>query len=275
MLGSRAERFAAFAGLLATQGNLLRRSEAFWESRQLHKKALQYLQASSAPPSIVVSVLSLRASLLTDLAEYEEAEACLRYALELAGGEMRPRVLWGLANVARYLGHPDRAIPYFRGALLGLDATQRPAAQVSLALALAEAGKPDEARSAIPSLVQSTDHQSAVCTWVRGLIAAQLNEDGAIEYLEAAAAAFGLLSDVQGVALVSLDLAEQHLALGRLEKVRSLAQRAYALLKQLGVPTEALGALLAIQEAEAASQLRSLRRGLPLALALGRKSRPH
>jgi len=220
-------------------------------------------------PADHAELLSLEASLRTDLRQFEAAERLLDRAerlYRLVGETVgAARALLKRGSAADYAGEPERAVALYDRALELID----PAAEPTLffmirdnrAHSLVNLGQPAEATAALavhPELFERVEDVTVRLRrrWVEGRIAR------AEERLEEAARLFaevrnGWLTHQRpyAAAVVTLDTAELHFARGNWREVKRQAALLEPIFAARGVHREAGAALILFQQAAKAETL--------------------
>jgi tetratricopeptide (TPR) repeat protein len=251
-------RAAAFGGL----GNARRIAEDFEGARRAFNEAWRLLEDGTGDPLEGAQLISLEASYMCDIGEFELAESSLEEALEIyrkAGDSHRQgRVLVQMGEIIGYV-HPERGIAHLRKALALIDAGREPrlelAAQHALAICLNDTGQPEEALAVLerarPLYEQFEDELSQLrMHWLEGRIAARLGK------LSEAESIFVQLWDEfhaqnlhQEVVLVTIDLAQVLTRMGEPARAAELAGQSFSIMKSWGLHKHALAAWIVFQDA--------------------------
>ncbi|HEX6902238.1 MAG TPA: tetratricopeptide repeat protein [Thermoanaerobaculia bacterium] len=268
-----AERMADFrAGALGVLGNSLRLGSDFAGAESAFRQAREELTQGTGDPLEEAGLLSLRASLLKDLGEFERAVAILNEALEiyrsLNDTHLEGRTLLKQAATLGFTD-PERAIELAQDGLALIDALREPRLELTgrqtLALFLNDAGRPQEALAMLedsrPLYAQFRDPWTRTrLHWLEGKIARGLGD-----LAEAEEIFKRLWYDLQEpsyaheLTLLSIDLAEVYVARGKHEEAMELAEDLMPLLEGWGMHAEGLAMWLlmerAIQERQAEGAL--------------------
>jgi tetratricopeptide (TPR) repeat protein len=249
---------AAWAALANTQ----RVAGDFDGARQAFNQAWRILEERGTnDPLERASLLSLEASYIKDVGEFETAEAILEEALDLyrvaRDVHMQGRVLVQMGEI---IGHvvPERGILHIRKALALIDISQEPrlevCAQHALAWFLTDLGRPEDALAVLdrarPLYAQSQDELIQLrLHWLEAKIAHRRGD------LAAAASIFQQLWEElrvrdlnQEVVLVSIELAEVFTKQGEAARAADLAAGCYTIMRSWGLHKDALAAWIVFQE---------------------------
>jgi tetratricopeptide (TPR) repeat protein len=261
--GMGAERVADLqAAAWAALANTQRVAGDFDGARQSFNQAWRILEERGTnDPADRASLLSLEASYIKDVGEFETAEAILEEALDLyrAAGDvhMQGRVLLQMGEI---IGHvaPERGINYIRKALPLIDVSQEPwlaaCAQHDLAWFLSDLGQPEEALAVLDRARPLYQHFSDDLTqlylhWLEARIAHRRGD------LAEAASIFQQLWEEfrvrdlnQEVVLVSIELAEVLTKQGEAARAADLAAGCYTIMRSWGLHKDALAAWIVFQE---------------------------
>jgi tetratricopeptide (TPR) repeat protein len=255
---------AAWGALANTQ----RVANDFEGARQSFNQAWRILEErGTGDPAERASLLSLEASYIKDVGEFETAEAILEEALGIykAAGDahLQGRVLLKMGEI---IGHvaPDRGILHIRKALTLIDPRREPrlelSAQHALSQFLSDAGNPEEALAVLdrarPLFEQFPDDLTQLrLHWLEAKIAHRRGD------LAEAAAIFQQLWEElrvrdlnQEVVLVSIELAEVLTKQGEAARAADLAAGCYTIMRTWGLHKDALAAWIVFQESLQALQ---------------------
>jgi transcriptional regulator with XRE-family HTH domain len=198
-------------------------------------------------------VLHLQASLLREQRLLSEALALLDRALLADRWGETPSLLMGEAKALEELSHFDAAIALLRRAASMVDGERRPrtlfVAHAQLLTNLCHLGRHREASLGLAevrglALSLSNELDLLRVDWLQGKIAAGMGRtDEAIALLERVRAAFEARENAYDTALVTLELAEVHAALGHTAEVKALARESAPTFRDQGVHREARRAL--------------------------------
>jgi tetratricopeptide (TPR) repeat protein len=250
------------AAAWAALGNTKRIAEDFEGARRAFNEAWRILEDGTGDPSEAANLISLEASYMRDIGEFELAESSLEEALQLyrqtRDAHQQGRILLKMGNVIGYVS-PERGIMHIQQAVGLIDASREPrlelCARHDLALFLNENGQPEEAlvvlERARPLYKQFQDDLTQLrLHWVEGKIAFRLGE-----YAEAESI-FGQIWEEfrarslnQEVVLVTIDLARVIAAKGEPGRAAQLAAECYSIMRNWGLHKDALAAWLVFQDA--------------------------
>lgn len=250
------------AGAWAALGNVKRIAEDFEGSRSAFNEAWRILEDGTGDPTEEARLISLEASYMKDVGEFELAEESLEGALRLyrkvQDAHQQGRVFLQMGEI---IGHvsPERGLGHIQNALSLLDRSKEPrldlCAQHALAQFLSDSGHPEEGlvvlERARPLYKQFRDELTQLrLHWVEGKIAHRLGD------LSSAETIFGHLWDEfrardlnQEVVLVSIDLAQVLVKKGEPARAAELAAQCYSIMANWGLHRDALAAWLVFQEA--------------------------
>lgn len=246
----------------AALGNVRRISQDFEGARQAFDEARGLLKDGTGDPAEEVSLLSLEASYLKDVGEFERAESSLEGALRLCqkAGDIQGqgRVLVQMGEIIGHV-HPDRGIARIRKALALLDSSREPrlelCAQHALAWFLNDRGQPEEALAVLeharPLYEELQDEPIQLrLHWLEGRIAFRMGQLAEAEII------FGQIRDrfrarrfEQEVVLVTIDLAQVLAHQGETAQASDLAAQCTSVLWSWGLPKDTLAAWLVFQRA--------------------------
>ncbi|HSG38069.1 MAG TPA: tetratricopeptide repeat protein [Thermoanaerobaculia bacterium] len=251
-------RAAAWAAL----GNAQRIAEDFEGARRAFNEAWRVLEKGTGEPAEEARLISLEASYLKDIGEFEVAESSLEEALEIyrkvGDPHLQGRVLLQMGEAIGYV-EPERGISHIQKALALIDANREPrlglSAQHSLAVFLTDAGQPEEALAVVERarpLYKQFDNELIQLRlhWLEGRIAFAFGKDGEAESI------FGQVWEEfrtrnlnQEVVLVTIDLARVLTRQGEADRAAQLAAECYSIMKSWGLHNFALAAWLVFQSA--------------------------
>ncbi len=250
------------AAAWAALGNAQRIANDFEGSRRSFNEAWRNLESGTGDPTEEANLMSLEASYMRDIGEFEIAESTLEEALQLYRKTQdmhhQGRILFKMGNAIGYV-NPERGIAHIQKAMALIDPSREPrlelCAQHDLALFLAESGSPKEALAVLerarPLYRQFQDDLTQLrLHWVEGKIAFRLKEYDEAESI------FGQIWDEfrarnlnQEVVLVTIDLARVLAAKGEPARAAQLAAECYSIMKNWGLHKDALAAWLVFQDA--------------------------
>lgn len=246
----------------AALGNVRRIAQDFEGARQAFDEARHLLKDGTGDPAEEVSLLSLEASYLKDVGEFERAESSLEGALRLCrkAGDIQGQGRL-LVQMGEIIGHlnPDRGIAHIRRALALLDSSREPrlelCAQHALAWFLNDRGQPEEALAVLeharPLYEELQDEPIQLrLHWLEGRIAFRMGQLSEAEII------FGQIRDrfrahrfQQEVVLVTIDLAQVLSAKGETARAAELAAQCTSILWSWGLHKDTLAAWLVFQRA--------------------------
>lgn len=243
-------------------GNALRIAEDFDGARQALNEAWRLLKEGTGNPLEEVRLISLEASYMKDLGDFELAEAALAEALQLArklgDAHEQGRILFQMGDV---IGHvsTERGIAHIRKALALIDGPRDRRLELcalhDLALYLNNGGQPEEALAVLERArllyAQFQDDLTQLrLHWLEGKIAHSLGE---IEEAEVILAQlweeYRARSLYQEVVLITIELAQLLTEKGEPERAARLAAESFAIMKGWGLRTDALSAWIVFQDA--------------------------
>jgi tetratricopeptide (TPR) repeat protein len=258
------------AAVWAELGNAKRIAEDFEGARRAFNEAWRILDGGTGDPTEQARLISLEASYMKDIGEFEVAESSLEEALQLyqkvQDTHAQGRILLQMGESIGHI-HPERGVSHLRKALALIDASTEPllelCAQHALSQFLSDSGHPEEALVLLersrPLYKQFRDDLTQLrLHWVEGKIAYRLGE-----YEEAESIFAQLWEELrarnlnQEVVLVTIDLAQVLASKGQPERAAQLAAECYSIMKNWGLHKDALAAWLVFQEA--LSQERGIR----------------
>jgi tetratricopeptide (TPR) repeat protein len=236
---------------LAVEANRQRTDEDFRGAELSFLKAARFVEEGSYAPWLVARILDLRASLWIDIGAYRKAERDLRNARALGGGYS---VHWKLGRLHQQQGEQTLAIGHFLEAQSQCPPGLLPKLKMNLAHCHAFLGQTAQARKLMDGVSFSDSGvDTAQATWIRGLIAKELDWPSFLPLLEAAHAMFGLIGHLQGTALTAIDIALEYAERGDFGKLRENAAAAYSILLGLGAEPQAIAAFSLMAKAQAAT----------------------
>lgn len=250
---------AAWAAL----GNAQRIAEDFERAAHSFNEAWRLLEEEGTnDPLDRASLISLEASYIQDIGEFETAESALEEALEIyreAGDvHLQGRALFQMGHAIGYI-KPKRGISHIQKALALIDTTREPrlelSAQHSLAQYFAESGQPEEALAVLerarPLYEQLGDELTQLrLHWVEGKIAHRLGK-----YVEAEHIFSQLWEELharnlnQEVVLVSIEMAQVLTRKGEPVRAAELAAQCFSVMKSWRLHNDAVAAWIVFQEA--------------------------
>jgi tetratricopeptide (TPR) repeat protein len=258
-----AERLADLrASAWATLGNARRLASDFEGARRAFNEAWRILEDGTGDPAEEGHILSLEASYMKDIGEFELAEAALEEALEKYR-EARDTHQQGriLLQMGEAIGHvdPERGLGHIRKALALIDTTREPrlalCAEHDLAWLLTSLGESEEALAVLhrarPLYRQFPDKWTQLrLHWLEGRIAYRLGELPQAESIFAQIWEEFRARDLHHeLVLVSIDLAQVLAAKGELARAAQLATECYSIMRNWGLHKDALSAWLVFQDA--------------------------
>ena len=246
----------------AILGNARRLASDLDGARQALNQAWQLNEEGTGDPLEKAQIISLDASWIRGMGEFETAEAALEEALRIyttAGdNHMQGRTLLQMGDAIGY-AHPLRGIAYIRRALALINTTREPrlelCAQHDLAHFLNDADQPQAALAVLerarPLYKQFPDeHTQLRLHWLQGKIARGLGHlDEATHTLRQVWDEFNARDRHQDLVIVSIDLADAYVALGKHASAARLAGEVYPIMARWQLHRPALAAWLILQNA--------------------------
>jgi tetratricopeptide (TPR) repeat protein/DNA-binding XRE family transcriptional regulator len=252
-------RLEGFAGL--HEANAVRVAGKPRRSRALSERAMALWQVgAAADPGLLnkARVLQMEAALRRNLRQLPEALALLDRALALDRWGERASLLVSKARTLEDLGRHEEAIALLRQAMPQIDGEREPrklcAAKQNFLLNLCQLGRHGEALLGLPEVRAMARRLGrldvARVDWLEGKIALGLGRhEEAIAALERARDEFRRQAISYDTALVTLELAEVHAALGRFAQVKTLALESAPVFREQGIHREARRALEVFRQA--------------------------
>jgi len=251
----RAAAWAAF-------GNAKRIAEDFEGARRAFNEAWRNLESGTGDPAEEARLMSLEASYMKDIGEFELAESSLEEALHLYqkahNSHEQGRVFLQMGEIIGHL-HPERGLAHIQKALALVEAEREPLLEIcgqhALAWFLNDSGQPEIALAVLersrPLYSQFRDDLIQLrMHWLEARIAFRLKEYDEAESI------FGQIWDEfrarnlnQEVVLVTIDLARVLAAKGEAARAAQLAAECYSIMKNWGLHKDALAAWLVFQDA--------------------------
>jgi hypothetical protein len=257
------------AGAWACLGNARRLGADFAGAEQALAFAESLAEEGTADPLEEARLLDLKASLLSDQGWFEEAVELLDLVIEIYE-EVKELHLKGKALISKgvnfgYAGWPQRAVELIRLGLAQLDAGSEPRLELEavqdLAWFLNDCGHCDQAQVQLdrcrPGLEAAADSWTRLRTeWLDTRIALRSGRWQEAEH-RLGRQVLQLVQRGLGyeAALVMLDLAAFYLEHGRLSEIRRLADDMLPIFCAQGIHRQAVGALVAFQQAAVEDQL--------------------
>jgi transcriptional regulator with XRE-family HTH domain/tetratricopeptide (TPR) repeat protein len=244
-------------------------------ARELARAEELWTSGAAEDPGLLneARVLHLQASLLREQRLLSEALAVLDRALAVDRWGETPSLLMGKAKALEELSRFDAAIALLRRAASMVDGERELrtlfVVRAQLLANLCHLGRHGEASVGLAevralALRLSNELDLLRVDWLQGKIAAGMGRaEEALALLERVRAAFEARENAYDAALVTLELAEVHAALGHTTEVKALARESAPIFHAQGVHREARRALAlfcqaAEREAATAELLRSL-----------------
>lgn len=246
----------------ATLGNARRLASDFEGARRSFKEAWRILETGTGDPAEEGYILSLEASYIKDIGEFEMAESSLGEALkkyqEAHDSHQQGRILLKMGEA---IGHvnPERGLSHIKKALALIDAKQEPrlelCAEHDLAWFLTEMGLAEEALVVLdrarPLYKRFPDKWTQLrLHWLEGRIAYRLGE-----YAQAESIFSQIWEEFRArnlnheLVLVSIELAQILTSRGEPARAAELAAQNYPIMKGWGMHKDALSAWLVFQDA--------------------------
>ena len=255
------------ADLLATAwaalGNVQRIAEDFNGARSSFNEAWRLLEEEGTnDPLDRASIISLEASYLKDVGEFETAEAALEEALEIyrkAGDfHSQGRVLLQSGEIVGHLD-PERGIAYIQNALTLIDSAREPnlelCAQHALAQFLSDSGQPEAALAVLDRARPLYEHLGDEITqlrlhWLEGKIAHRLRKLSEAEHIFLQLWEELRIRDLnQEVVLVSIEIAQVLTRKGETARAAEMAAQCFSIMKGWRLHNDALAAWIVFQDA--------------------------
>jgi tetratricopeptide (TPR) repeat protein len=246
----------------AALGNALRIADDFEAARQAFSTAWLLLEEGTGDPVEELRLISLEASYMKDVGDFELAEAALAEALQLArkigDHHEQGRILFQMGEV---IGHtePVRGVAHIRKAMAFIDGSRHPRLELyalhSLAIHLTEGGQPEEALAILertrPLYSQFQDDMTQLrLHWLEGKIAHRLGELEEAEVILAQLwEEFRARGLYQEVVLITIELAQLLTEKGEPERAARLAAESFTIMKGWGLRADALSAWIVFQDA--------------------------
>jgi tetratricopeptide (TPR) repeat protein len=251
------------AAASATLGNTKRVAGDFKGARRAFNEAWRILEEHGTnQPGERATILSLEASYMKDIGEFETAEAALEEALELYRTVGDPHLQGRLLlKMGEAIGHvsPDKGISHIKKALALIDAHKDPrldlCAQHTLAWFLTDLGRLGEALSVLDrarSLYQRfpDDLTQLRLHWLEAKIAHRRGDLGEAEAIfQQIWEEFRVRDLNQEVVLISIELAEVLTKKGEAARAADLAAGCYSIMRSWGLHKDALAAWIVFQNA--------------------------
>jgi tetratricopeptide (TPR) repeat protein len=257
------ERIADFrAAALGALGNAQRLASDFSEAESAFRQARESLSGGTGDPLEKATLISLEASLLKDLGEFEQAVRLMDQAISIYR-ELNDRHLEGrtLLQQSATIGfvRPEIGVKLAESGLALIDALREPRLELcgrhTLAWLLNDAGQPREALVMLelsrPVYAQFDDVWTHTrLHWLEGRIARNLGD-----LVEAEETFQRLWLDLQEpsyaheLTLLSLDLAEVYVARGKHDDASQLVAEFLPMLRSWGMHAEGLAMWLLLQKA--------------------------
>ena len=250
------------ASAWAALGNAKRVASDFEGAQRAFNEAWCILEKGTGDPLEEANLISLEASYMNDLGEFETAEASLGEALEiyqnLGDPHMQGRTLLKMGDVIGHV-YPERGLTHIRKALVLIDPAREArlllCAEHDLAWYLNDIGQPEEALASLnrarPLYRQFPDRWTQLrLHWLEGRIAFRLGD-----YPEAETIFTQLWDEFRArdlhheLVLLSIDLAEVLVAKGEYARAEELIGQCHPILASWGLHRYALAAWLMLQRA--------------------------
>lgn len=237
-------------------GNARRIASDLWGAEQAFRTAEAHLREGTGDRLERARLLFLKACLSRTQRRFREAARLFKKAAAVfrSAGEdpLAAEAIIGLALVRQYQGEPEEAIPLLlEASRLGdpqIDPGLHLYIRFNLIVCLAEGGRPREAEALLarsPEVRQASDPKRLWVLWLEGKIALGLGQlHRAARLLVHVRDRFVERGDGYRAALVSLDLAEVCIRLGRAAAAKRIARQVIPIFLSLGIVREALAARL-------------------------------
>jgi tetratricopeptide (TPR) repeat protein len=246
----------------AELGNAKRIAEDFEGARRAFNEAWRILGTGEGDSIEEGHLISLEASYMKDVGEFEMAESSLGGALEIyrRAGDLHQqgRVLLKMGEIIGHL-HPGKGIARIRQALAIMETAKEPRLEIcaehALAWFLNDNGQSEEALAVLerarPLYRQFRDDLTQLrLHWLEARIAYRLGEYGEAESIFSQIwEEFRVRNLNQEVVLVTIDLAQVLTAKDETERAAQLAAECYSIMKNWGLHKDALAAWIVFQEA--------------------------
>lgn len=250
------------AAAWAALGNASRIAEDFEGARRAFNEAWRLLESGTGDPIEEAHLISLEASYMKDIGEFELAESSLAEALEMyrrsGDSHQQGRILLQMGEIIGHI-HPRQGIAHLKQALALIDTSQEPrlslCAHHALAQFLSDAGYPEEGLAVLertrPLYEQFQDDFTQLrMHWVEAKIAYRLGRYGEAERILIQLWDELRARDLnQEVVLVTIDLAQVLSAQGEPGRAARLAAECYSIMRHWGLHKDALAAWVVFQEA--------------------------
>ena len=261
-VGGEAAKIDLQAAAWATLGNAYRLAADFSGARAALDEALRLSRSGTGDPLERAGILSLEASWLVDMGEFEAAEMQLAEVLTAQRGSgnlhQQGRTLLKMGVAIGYID-PERGIAHVENALTLLDAAREPrlelCAQHALAHCLSDAGRPRRALAVLdrarPLYKQFPDDYTQLrLHWLEGRISRQLGHlPEAVSIFRQMWEEFRVRDLNHEIVLLSIDLAEAYAAGDRFEEAARVVEEIYPIMARWGLHRDALSAWLLLKNA--------------------------
>lgn len=258
-----AERLADLrANAWAILGNARRLASDFEGARRSFNEAWRLLEEGTGDPAEEGYILSLEASYMKDIGEFETAESSLEEALEKYQEANDPHQQGRiLLQMGEAIGHvsPERGLSHIKKALALIDAKQEPrlelCAEHDLAWFLTEMDRAEEALVVLdrarPLYNRFPDKWTQLrLHWLEGRIAYRLGEHAQAESIFSQIwEEFRARNLNHELVLVSIDLAQVLTSRGEPARAAELVAQIHPIMKGWGMHKDALAAWAVFQEA--------------------------
>lgn len=255
----------------AVLGNARRLASDFEGARRAFNEAWSVLDEGTGDPSEEAYLVSLEASYMKDIGEFELAETSLEEALDRYREARDPHGQGRtLLQMGEAIGHvdPERGGSHIKKALALLDGTKEPrlllCAEHDLAWFLNDAGQSEEALAVLdrarPLYRQFPDKWTQLrLHWLEGRIAYRLGEYSQAEsILSQVWEEFRARDQHHELVLVSIDLAQVLVGKGESARAAELVSQCYPIMKNWGMHKDALAAWTIFRDALAAGAVGSV-----------------